>query len=375
MNKHIKLLSIGLLIVISLLFTDHIEAALIPGPPQSLSPVSTDYVPLTTVPGVFQQGTATNPVAILKNLYGFAIGIGSVIGVVMIIYAGFEYMYVESISGKSDAKKRITDVFLGLAVILGSYLLLRTINPALVNFNVNLPSGGGRVAHLSIAQNLSNAANQQTLIALNQSATLRSEISALEKEVENLTNLIGTPDEDPGEHDANVAKLNALRASILSKKTQDTQLRTQANVGTVTTSIDENIYQRAAGLTTVTRNLPASQTSAINYFNSQLTELRALDQNNPEVKRAIEQVTARRDATAEEFGQQLLLERALLPFEGTNPTARQASATRLIADIRADAETHSKKLRDVGLVNEAKQYEERAQTRISSLCGANLCGN
>ncbi len=365
MNKHIKLLSISFVAACSLIFAAEVQAVEVN---------TTEYVPLTTVPGIFKANTPTNPVTILKNLYGFAIGIGAVIGVVMIMYAGFEYMYVESISGKSDAKKRITDVFLGLAVILGSYLLLRTINPALVNFDVRLPSGSGRVAHISIAQSLSNAANQQTLQALNQSATLRSEISSLEKELQDLSSHIGTPDEDPGEHDANVAKANALRASIISKKALDSQLRTQANVGTVTTSIDENIYLRAAGLTTATRNLPASQASATNYFNNQIAELRALpDQNNPEVKKAIAQVTARRDATTEEFGQQLLLERALLPFEGLNPIARQASATRLIADIRNDVEIQGKKLRDAGLADEAKQYEERARTRIDALCGAELC--
>ncbi|MBX4209357.1 hypothetical protein KW799_01530, partial [Candidatus Parcubacteria bacterium] len=52
--------------------------------------VDTSYVPLTTLPGVLSKGVPTNPVAVLKGIYGLAIGIGSIIAVIMIILAGFK---------------------------------------------------------------------------------------------------------------------------------------------------------------------------------------------------------------------------------------------------------------------------------------------
>ncbi len=115
---------------------------------------ASDYVPLTTVPGLFTAGVKTNPVTVIKGLYGLAIGAGAVIAVIMIIVAGFKYMYEESISGKSGAKEQIQNAFLGLFVILGSYILLRTINADLVNFNPTLLGGTGRVAGLVVESKL-----------------------------------------------------------------------------------------------------------------------------------------------------------------------------------------------------------------------------
>lgn len=110
------------------------------------------YTPLVTLPGVTTAGKPTNPVEMIKGFYGLAIGIGSVIAVAMIIIAGFKYMYQESISGKSGAKEQITNAFIGLLVILASYIILRTINADLVNFNLNLPGSTGRLTGLVAEQ-------------------------------------------------------------------------------------------------------------------------------------------------------------------------------------------------------------------------------
>jgi hypothetical protein len=364
MNKHIKLIFISLTAAFSLIYTAEVKAQ-----------VDTSYTPLTTVPGVFKANEPTNPVAVLKNLYGFAIGVGAIIGIVMIMYAGFEYMYVESVTGKSDAKKRIQDVFLGLAVILGSYLLLRTINPALVNFNVNLPGGSGRVAHISIAQNLSDAARSQTQQALADSALLRSQITELEKEkleIEKGIDELGGGTPDP----VDMARLEEIEKQIRTKKVVESSIRTAADASEVAITIDENIYQRAAGLVSNEDNISARQTSALNFFDQQLAELRALDdQNDPQVKSAINQLVARKEAAAEEFKQQPFIKGALSQSESLTASNRRSSGETLIREIREDAAIYGKKLRDVGLTVEARQYEERAQVRISALCGANYCGN
>ncbi|MFA5736675.1 MAG: hypothetical protein WC893_00720 [Candidatus Paceibacterota bacterium] len=58
--------------------------------------------------------------------------------VIMIVWAGFEYMMTDVISSKSKAKKRLKDAFWGLAIAGFSYLILYIINPDLVQFNLNL---------------------------------------------------------------------------------------------------------------------------------------------------------------------------------------------------------------------------------------------
>ena len=143
---------------------------------------TTEYVPLTTVPGLFKQGSSTNPVTIIKGIYGLAIGIGSVIATVMLIIAGFEYMYQESITGKSQAKERITNAFLGLLVILGSYILLRTINPALVDFNLTLQGGSNRLKGLIADKAYDDLRERQKALQEDQTAINKLKANGVEME-------------------------------------------------------------------------------------------------------------------------------------------------------------------------------------------------
>ena len=109
-----------------------------------------DYVALTTIPGATVGCTPiagktehcqkTDPVKVIKNFYGVAIGIAAVLAVIMIIYAGIEYATIESITGKSDAKDKWQGALIGLGLLLASYLILRTINIDLVNVNLDLGS-------------------------------------------------------------------------------------------------------------------------------------------------------------------------------------------------------------------------------------------
>lgn len=68
----------------------------------------------------------------LQAIYKIGIGLCFVLGVIMFTWAGIEYIVSESMSGKGDAKKRITAALTGLAIALVSYILLNTINPDLL---------------------------------------------------------------------------------------------------------------------------------------------------------------------------------------------------------------------------------------------------
>lgn len=68
-------------------------------------------------------------------LYQYAVAIASLLAVIMIIIAGFEWV----VSGGNQesigqAKKRITNAITGLVLAVGSYTILYTINPELVRF-------------------------------------------------------------------------------------------------------------------------------------------------------------------------------------------------------------------------------------------------
>lgn len=93
----------------------------------------------TTTNGV---ETCTNPCAFGKYmniLINLIIGFAAVLAVIMIIAGGLEYMTSELISSKESGKNRITNALLGLVIALGSWALLNTLNPELLNVCLKLP--------------------------------------------------------------------------------------------------------------------------------------------------------------------------------------------------------------------------------------------
>jgi len=72
----------------------------------------------------------------LGVLYKFLVGIASLLAVIMIAYAGFLWLFASGAGEKvTKAKEIIMAAISGLVLILGSYLLLNFINPALVNLD------------------------------------------------------------------------------------------------------------------------------------------------------------------------------------------------------------------------------------------------
>ena len=69
------------------------------------------------------------------------IAIAGILAVVVITYAGIEYMVSEAVSSKEAAKKRIWSALSGLLLAFLSYLILYTLNPDLVtNLNLGIPN-------------------------------------------------------------------------------------------------------------------------------------------------------------------------------------------------------------------------------------------
>lgn len=83
-----------------------------------------------------QQGLGNYIGGIIKLI----MGIITVLAVLMIVVGGIEYMSTVSIGEKEGAKNRIVNALLGLLLALGSYIILNTINPDLVNIQVTIPS-------------------------------------------------------------------------------------------------------------------------------------------------------------------------------------------------------------------------------------------
>ena len=102
-----------------------------------------NYEPLAPIKGpdgAVLNGATDFP-GYLQAIYRIGIGLCFVLGVIMFTWAGIEYIVSESMNTKGDARSRMTNALIGLAIALVSYILLNTINPDLLklqNINVNV---------------------------------------------------------------------------------------------------------------------------------------------------------------------------------------------------------------------------------------------
>ena len=92
------------------------------------------YQPLSPLPGT----TGTTLGGYLTGLFKLVIGIAIILAVVMMILSGLEYMVSEAVGKKEEAIKKINAALFGLLLTFGSYVFLNTINPALVDFKLNI---------------------------------------------------------------------------------------------------------------------------------------------------------------------------------------------------------------------------------------------
>jgi len=95
-------------------------------------PEQANYTLEIPLPGL--QKTVCGPAEYLSGIYKLAVGIAVVLAAIMIVYGGI----IWSTSGgnpsrQKEARSHITQAIFGLVLLLASYLILRTINPALVN--------------------------------------------------------------------------------------------------------------------------------------------------------------------------------------------------------------------------------------------------
>lgn len=94
------------------------------------------YVPLEPLP-FLSQVRGTRLPDLLQALFQLLIIGGAGVAVLMITIGGIQYMTGEALHQKSEGRARIQNSVLGLILLLFIYLLLRTINPQLLNFNLS----------------------------------------------------------------------------------------------------------------------------------------------------------------------------------------------------------------------------------------------
>jgi hypothetical protein len=136
MNKNF-ILFIGALLLFSpttLAFAQ--EKGCVPGQQNGL----TEYCLLAPLPlggpnALTEKTTATQ---FIPGLFQLAIMLATGLAVLMIIWGGVQYMSTDAWGGKNDAKNTIWNAIMGLLLTLSAWLIINTINPGLLQFNLSL---------------------------------------------------------------------------------------------------------------------------------------------------------------------------------------------------------------------------------------------
>ncbi len=114
-------------------------------PPTEAVVNTEEYTVLAPLPGTTVGGgdcVGTDCKADLKSyipgLFKLIIGLAAVVAVAYIIYGGFLYITTDAIQEKSEGKAHITNAIYGLVMISIAWLILYTINPRLLKFELNI---------------------------------------------------------------------------------------------------------------------------------------------------------------------------------------------------------------------------------------------
>jgi hypothetical protein len=97
-----------------------------------LQPIGAGSNVLTVIDGDIKVGDYLNVI------FKMGIAIAGILGVLMIVVGGFQYMTTDSFGGKSNAKSTINQALGGVILALTSWLLLSTLDPDLVNFTIGI---------------------------------------------------------------------------------------------------------------------------------------------------------------------------------------------------------------------------------------------
>ena len=110
------------------------------------------YTPLEPLSVWDAKADAYNNFAYYVNtVFKLLITLGSLFAIVMLVVAGIGYMVSEAAVDIEKAKQRARAALWGLLLLTGCWLILYTINPNLLNFNLNIPGSTSSPAAPSAA--------------------------------------------------------------------------------------------------------------------------------------------------------------------------------------------------------------------------------
>lgn len=100
------------------------------------------YQLLEPLPGLSQAG-GVSFAQLLSVFFTLALSLSAAFAVVMITIGGVQYMLSDVPGTKSAGRERIRNAVYGLILVFGAWVIINTINPNLLLFNLNIGNVGG----------------------------------------------------------------------------------------------------------------------------------------------------------------------------------------------------------------------------------------
>lgn len=109
--------------------------------PMDIFAQTAEYKMLAPLPGITKDGSNdTSTIAsYIPGMVQLIIALAGAMAVVMIIIGGIQYMSSDAFSGKEEGKNRIWNAIWGLMLAISAFVILNTLNPDLVKFNLIIP--------------------------------------------------------------------------------------------------------------------------------------------------------------------------------------------------------------------------------------------
>lgn len=202
------------ILIIIFLFYAHIVS----GAPCGPSPDGKSYTLCESIPGI--DPTQKDFAGFFAQLYRFALMLGGTVIFIQIVRGGILYAWSGVVNKKQEAIEIFKGVAQGSALLMGSYLILNTINPALTVITVPEINTYAPKAQYTTQnrRNLSNAQIQEASIQQNEAFS-----EATKERILNLEAAISRGQGGPGAH----AQLDALYKNYADKQAEIVRLKQQ----------------------------------------------------------------------------------------------------------------------------------------------------
>lgn len=101
----------------------------------------TEYQLLAPIPGYIETTKEGKTTAgpYIEGIFILVIALAGGLAVLKIIFGGIKYMSTDAFSGKSEARGTIENAIWGLLLAISAWLILYTVNPNLVKFDLKIP--------------------------------------------------------------------------------------------------------------------------------------------------------------------------------------------------------------------------------------------